>query len=67
MKIEGHVTEASDVGEKLRIIGQGQAITGFQDPGLRPWLNIMIEVPTTDRNRKAFYVGRHFSVNLKPE
>ncbi|MEH2517531.1 hypothetical protein V1279_003104 [Bradyrhizobium sp. AZCC 1610] len=64
MKIEGHLLEASDMGDKLRITGQGKAIS---DADWRPMLSMVIEVPMTDRNRKAFYVGRHFTMDLKPE
>jgi len=64
MKIEGHVTEASDAGDKMRIIGQGRAVN---DAEWRPHLAMMIEIPMTDRNRKAFYIGRKFTVSLKPE
>jgi hypothetical protein len=63
MKIEGHVTQAMDQGDKLRIIGQGRAVA---DAEWRPWLTIMVDVPITDRNRKAFFVGRNFELSVKP-
>ncbi|WP_291709830.1 hypothetical protein [Bradyrhizobium sp.] len=59
----GHVTQAMDQGDKLRIIGQGRAVT---DAEWRPYLSITIDVPITDRNRKAFFVGRHFEIAVKP-
>jgi hypothetical protein len=66
VKIEGHVTEVSDHGEKLKVIGQAQAVVGYNDPGLKPWLTIAVDIPMNDRNRKAFHVGRHFDLVLKP-
>lgn len=63
MKIEGHVTEVSDRGDKLRIVGQGRAL---MDAEWRPFLSILIDVPITDRNRKAFYVGRQLDLEVTP-
>ncbi len=63
MKIEGHVIKVSDIGDKLRITGQGSAIV---DAEWRPMLSIEIDVPITDRNRKAFYIGRNFDMTVTP-
>ena len=64
MKIEAHVLEVQDKGDKLFLVGQGRA-TGAAE--WQPWMNIAVTVPMTDRNRKAFYIGRHFTVKLTPD
>jgi hypothetical protein len=66
VKIEGHLTEVSDYGEKLNVIGQAQSVAGYNDSSLNPWLTISVDIPMNDRNRKAFHVGRHFELTLKP-
>jgi hypothetical protein len=64
MKINAHVTDVSDNGDKMKVSGQGRAVG---DATWRPWLSISIDMPITKRNRKAFYIGRHFTVKLTPD
>ncbi|MHC2552290.1 hypothetical protein [Bradyrhizobium elkanii] len=63
MKIEAHVLEVQDKGDKLFLVGQGRAVSAAQ---WRPWMPIAVSVPMNDRNRKAFYVGRHFDLTITP-
>lgn len=59
MRIEGHVLEVMDMGDKLHVKGQGRAVTAAE---WQPWMAIAVSV----RNKKAFYVGRHFDLTLTP-
>jgi hypothetical protein len=63
LKIEAHVLEVQDKGDKLFLVGQGKA-TGAAE--WQPFMNIMVSVPMNDRNRKAFYIGRHFDLTVTP-
>jgi hypothetical protein len=63
LKIEGHVTEASDAGDKLRIVGQGRAVASAE---WQPWLSITIDVPMNERNKKAFHIGRQLDLRVRP-
>lgn len=63
MKIEAHVLEVQDMGDKLHLRGQGRALAAAE---WQPWMPIAVSVPMTDRNRKAFYVGRHFDLTITP-
>lgn len=63
MKIEAHVLEAQDRGDKLLLVGQGRAISAAE---WQPWMSIAVSVPMNDRNKKAFYVGRHFDLTITP-
>ncbi|MCA1379356.1 hypothetical protein I6F34_00780 [Bradyrhizobium sp. BRP05] len=63
MKIEGHVLEVMDMGDKLHVKGQGRAVSAAE---WQPWMPIAISVPMTDRNRKAFYVGRDIEITVRP-
>lgn len=67
MRIRGHVIEAADAGDTLKITAQGQAAGGYADAALNPWLTISINVPNAERSRRAFYVGRAISVTVEPE
>ena len=64
MKIKAHVTEVSDHADKMKVTGQGRAVGKSQ---WRPWLSISIDMPITKTNRKAFYIGRHFTVKVTPD
>jgi hypothetical protein len=64
MRIKAHVTEVSDHGDKLKVTGQGRQVG---KSNWRPWLSISIDMPISKTNRKAFYIGRHFELKVKPE
>jgi hypothetical protein len=64
MKIKAHVTEVSDHGDKMKVTGQGRAVGKAE---WRPWLKIEVDLPVTKTNQKAFRLGRHFTLNIKPE
>lgn len=63
MRIEAHVLSVADAGDRLEITAQGQA-TGAAE--WRPWCRVSIAVPMTERNRRAYFVGRRFDVDLTP-
>lgn len=63
MKIEANVLEVQDRGDKLFLVGQGKAAGAAE---WQPFMNIAVSVPMTDRNRKAFYVGRQFDLTVTP-
>ncbi|WP_156928803.1 hypothetical protein [Bradyrhizobium sp. th.b2] len=63
MKIEAHVLEASDKGDKLLVQAQGRAVGAAE---WQPWMSIAVNVPMTDRNKRAFYVGREIEITVKP-
>lgn len=63
MKIEGHVLEARDMGDKLHVQAQGRAVGSAE---WQPWMQIAVNVPMTDRNKRAFYVGREIELTLTP-
>jgi hypothetical protein len=46
MKINAHVTDVSDNGDKMKVSGQGRAVG---DATWRPWLSISIDMPITKR------------------
>jgi hypothetical protein len=64
MKIKAHVLEVSDNGDKMKIVGQGRAAG---EANWRPLVSVSIKMPVTKRNRRSFYLGRHFVVNVKPD
>lgn len=63
MKIEGHVLEARDMGDKLHVQAQGKAVGAAE---WQPNMSIAVNVPMTDRNKRAFYVGREIELTLTP-
>ncbi|WFU52350.1 hypothetical protein QA639_21830 [Bradyrhizobium pachyrhizi] len=63
MKIEAHVLEARDRGDKLQVQAQGRAV-GAAD--WQPWMEILVNVPMTGRNKRAFYVGRDIEIIVTP-
>lgn len=63
MKIEGHVLEARDMGDKLHVQAQGRAVGAAE---WQPWMQIAVNVPMTDRNKRAFCVGREIELTLRP-
>lgn len=64
MKIRAHVTDVSDHGEKMKVTGQGRAVGKSE---WRPFLKIEIDLPINKTNQKAFRLGRHFTLTVKPE
>lgn len=63
MKINAHVLEASDRGDKLAVTAQGKARGAAE---WQPFMSILVNVPMTDRNKRAFYVGREIEIEVRP-
>jgi hypothetical protein len=63
LKINAHVLEVSDRGDKLAVTAQGKAV-GAAD--WQPCMSILVNVPMTDRNKRAFYVGREIEMTVTP-
>jgi len=63
VKIEAHVLEARDLGDKLHVQAQGRAVGAAE---WQPWMSIAVHVPMTDRNKRAFYIGREIEVIVTP-
>jgi hypothetical protein len=63
MKIEATVLSAADNGDRLTITAQGWAKGSAE---WRPICRVELAVPMTDRNRKAYFVGRRFDIDLTP-
>ncbi|MCS3449813.1 hypothetical protein M2222_001366 [Bradyrhizobium elkanii] len=63
MKINAHVLEASDRGDKLSVTAQGKAVGAAE---WQPFMSILVNVPMTDRNKRAFYIGREIDVIVTP-
>jgi hypothetical protein len=63
VKINAHVLEASDRGDKLAVTAQGKAVGAAE---WQPFMSILVSVPMTDRNKRAFYVGREVELTLTP-
>lgn len=64
MRIKAHVLSVADHGDNLEITAQGQ-VPGSAE--WRPWCSVSITVPMTDRARRAYYIGRQFTVTLTPD
>jgi hypothetical protein len=55
MKINAHVLSVADRGDNLEITAAS-----------RPYCSVSVTVPMTEHARRAYYVGRRFTVTLKP-
>jgi hypothetical protein len=64
MKINAHVLSVADRGDKLEITGQGDSLGAAE---WRPYCAVSLTIPMTDHARRAYYVGRKFTITLKPE
>lgn len=64
MKIKAHVLSVADRCDRLEITGQGDSV-GSAD--WRPCCLVSVTVPMTEHTRRAYYVGRRFTVTLKPD
>lgn len=62
MKIEAEVLSAEGGGDHMKISLQGKELNAAD---WRPYLSLRLEIPDTERNRRAFYVGRLVSLELK--
>ena len=65
MKIEATVTEASDAGDTLRVVLQGQPIAAaeWQQYGF----HYRFDVPCNTKTKRAFHVGRKVKITIKPK
>lgn len=63
MKISCEVLGAETTGDALRVRFQGKSIGSAE---WRPMGAIVVEVPNTDTNQRAFYVGRQVSISVAP-
>lgn len=61
MKIKAHVLGVEDAGNRLRVTAQGQAGNA---PSWAEWLSITIHLPLTEKTKKAYYVGRHITIEV---
>lgn len=64
MKMKCHVLEATDAGDKLRLKLQGYGVSECDNAR---WAPQLLEVPNNARIRRTFYVGRHVTIEIKPE
>jgi hypothetical protein len=64
LKVKAYVIEVSDHGDKMKVTGQGRAVG---DAEWRPMLKVELDLPDNRRNRKAFHLGRHFTVKVTPD
>lgn len=63
MKISGHIIAAEDIGDHLKIVGQGMA---DGDAEWQPMRWFTINIPINAKNKRAFYVGRKVRVTVEP-
>lgn len=61
MKIKGHILSVADQGDKLLVKAQG---FGVRDAEWRSWFPIEFSVAEHDENRRAYYVGRKFEIEV---
>lgn len=61
MKIHAEVLSAEGGGDHMKIRLQGKELNAAD---WRPYLSLSLEIPDTERNRRAYYVGRLVSVTL---
>lgn len=63
MKIKGHVIAVADHGAELKVTMQGAPIVD----AINDMQSITFKVPTFERNRKAFTIGRNLTVEITLE
>lgn len=63
MKITAEVLSVDSHGDALNVKLQGKAKI---DADWRPYLKFDLDVPETDKNRRAFYVGRKVKLTIEP-
>lgn len=64
MKIRGHVLEAANCGDYLRVKLRGKAIASAD---WQPFLMLELSMPIDDRTRAAYHVGREVTVEVTPK
>ena len=64
MRMNCEVLSAETTGDSLRIKAQGSYLGEAE---WRPWATLTIEVPSTRRNERAFYVGRKLAITVGPK
>jgi hypothetical protein len=64
MKIKAYVFFVADRGDMLEITARGQ-VPGSAE--WRPTCSVSVTVPMSERARRAYYVGRQFTVTLTPD
>lgn len=61
MKIKAHVLAVEDAGEIIKVRTQGEPI------GSAAWRGLMVyefPVPLSERNKRAFYIGREIRIEI---
>lgn len=64
MKITGHITQAEDCGDDLKIVMQGCTIASAD---WRPISSIMFRIPATDTAKRVYHLGREVVLEIKPQ
>lgn len=64
MKIEASVIGVEDCGDTIKIAVQGKEPDSAD---WRPFSAHSFKVALTDRNAKAFYIGRKIEIEIKPK
>lgn len=62
MKINAEVLAVETIGDALRVTLQGKAEA---DAEWRPYLRAHIDIPETLPNRRAYFIGRRVTLQLK--
>lgn len=64
MKIKAIVVEVKDNGEILAVLAQGQ---GVAEAGWMAQRGFNLPMQNSERNRRAFYIGRNITITVKTE
>jgi hypothetical protein len=63
VRITGHIIEATDDGEKVKVRMQGE------NAGSAQWRDLLVvtfELPASHEVRRAYYLGRRLEIVLRP-
>jgi hypothetical protein len=63
MKIEYHVLSVATLGDRLKIVAQGNVANAAE---WRPMSSLEFTINDTETNAKTYHVGRRFSLTVKP-
>lgn len=63
MKIKAHILSVDDQGDIMRVKAQGEPVHSAGWRGLSVYV---FPIPTNDRNKKSFYLGRNITIEIKP-
>jgi hypothetical protein len=63
MKIEAHVTALVDLGDRVKVTAQGNAVGRAE---WVPMVSIELSLPLTEQSRAAYFIGRTFEMTVKP-